>query len=529
MQAATWLFMCVVFLIAAVSDQAMLAGAQEVSLADLMAKAEKGDAPSQFELGRMYASGTGVAKDEAASLAWFQKAAAQGHTKAEVSLGSIYAHGFGVPQDWAESIRYYRLAAAKGDTTAEHNLGLDYAHGHGVELDKAEAARWFRQAADQGHARAQFNLGELYEEGQGVPQSDLEAYLLYTLAGEHENQEHIFGQAKAAEVIAKRTRTEAKLSDQQKAEATKRIATFKALVAVHPRKFGAPGMIGHSRGWWVWKSWNPQTWEAEITFDPPGEVFKVQVLPWVTTYRHLAYGARIDALLPGEKMNMFFDPSAEHRRGYVVHFQDEISQMKGHGHFWKVREVTDANHFTAQVYAGDKPLEEKTHAFEVDPACKKWVAGKLAETFPLKADDQLYMTWVYDGDRRVVKLLTDDASLETLKQLETERINAEIAAEGMAGQIETVGPEQVQFMIYSSYWAQSGKLKPGEKVQLTSTGPGYRPTELRIPATVVSQKNRGMYGSGVNDVVLTLDSAADAQRVRGLIGQVLRLIPGKSE
>jgi hypothetical protein len=503
--------------------------AEEVNLAELTAKAEKGNAESQFQLGRLYASGAGVEKDEAAALAWFQKAAAQGHTKAEVSLGSIYAHGFGVPQDWAESIRYYRLAAAKGDTTAEHNLGLDYAHGHGVELDKAEAARWFRQAAEQGHARAQYNLGELYEEGQGVPQSDLEAFILYTLAGEHENQEHIFGKTKAEELIMKRTRVEKKLSEKEKVEAAKRIATFKAMVAVHPRKFGAPGLIGHSRGWWVWKGWNPETWEAEITSDPPGEIFKVKVLPWVTTYRHLAYGGRVDELLPGEKMNMFFDPSPEHRRGYAVHYQDEISQMHGHGHYWKVRAVADAQHFTAQVYAGDKPLEEKTHDFEIDPACKKWLNGQLSKTFPLKVDDKIYMTWVYDGNRRVVKLLTDKASLETLKKIETERINDEIAAEGMAGQIETVGPEQVQFLVYSSYWFQAGKLRPGQAVQIASTGPGYRPTDLRIPAKVVKFKNRGLYGSGVNDVVLALDEAKDADRLRELIGQVLRLIPSKIE
>ncbi len=499
--------------------------ADEVS--DLTAKAAKGDAMAQYDLGRRFAAGQGVDKDDAQALSWFQKAAAQGHAKAEVSLGSIYAHGFGVPQDWAESIRWYRLAAAQGDTTAQHNLGLDYAHAHGVERNDSEAARWYRKAADQGHARAQFNLGELYESGRGVPQADMDAFILYSLAGEHENQEHIFGKAKAEEVIAKRARTEQKLSPDQRAEAQRRIAALKALIAVHPRKFGAPGFIGKSRGWWVWKSWNPETWEAEVTPDPPGEVIKVRVLPWVTTYRHLAYGARIDELLPGEKMNMFFDADENHRRGYVVHFQDEISQMKGHGHFWKIQYVKEPSHFTAQVFAGDKPLEEKTHDFEIDPGCRNWVDGKLSETFPLKPGDGIYMTWIYQDTRRVVKLLTDDASLETLKIRESKRIAEEIAREGLAGQIDTVFENQAHFLVYSSYWAQSGQLKPGQEVQIAPTGPGFRPTVERIAAKVVSQKNRGMYGSGVNDVMLQLQRKEDGQRLNELSGQVLRLIPAE--
>lgn len=506
----------------------LAASAYSDELSDFMDKATKGDAVSQFELGRRYASGQGVTKDDAQALAWFQKAAAQGHTKAEVSLGSIYAHGFGVPVDWAESIRWYRSAATKGDTTAEHNLGLDYAHGHGVELDHQQAARWFRKAAEQGHARAQFNLGELYEAGQGVPQSNVEAFVLYTLAGEHENQEHIFGKAKADEVIAKRTSTEQKLTPTEREAAGRQIATARALAAVHPRKFGAPGLIGKSRGWWVWKKWNPQTWEAEVTTDPPGEVLKVKVLPWATTYRHQAYGARFDELLPGEKMNMFFDASADHRRGYVVHFQDEISQMKGHGHAWQVRDVTAADKFVAQVYAGDKPLEDKSHPFEIDPACRKWLKGKPADTFPLQPGDRLYMTWVYRDDRRVVLLLADDASLETLKQLETQRINAEIAREGLAGQLETADKDQTQFMVYSTYWAQANQLKPGDAVQLAATGPGYRPLDTtafpRVSAKVVSQKNRGMYGSGVNDVILKLDNTTDAERLIKYEGKILRLI-----
>src|SRR5262245_60751349 len=87
-------------------------------LKELEARAAKGEAAAQFELGRRYTVGEGVTKDHAVALPWYLKAAGQGHAKAQVGLGSAYAHGFGVKQDWAESIRWYRLAAGQGDTTA---------------------------------------------------------------------------------------------------------------------------------------------------------------------------------------------------------------------------------------------------------------------------------------------------------------------------------------------------------------------------------------------------------------------------
>ncbi len=493
--------------------------------ADWLAKGEKGDPAAQSEVGRRYLNGTGVAKDNALALVWFKKAAAQGQVKAEVQLGSIYAHGFGVKQDWAEAIRWFRSAALKGDTTAQHNLGLDYQHGHGVPRDAAEAARWYRKAADQGHARAQYNLGELYESGNGVPQSTLQAHLLYTLASEHENQDYIFGKAKAAEVIVKRNRTETKLTPDERKAFPRKLEAAKALIPLHPRKFGAPGMIGKSRGWYIWQKWNPLTWEAEVTHETPGEVFKVRVLPWATTYRHLAYGARFDAILPGEKINAFFDADENHRRGYLVHFQDEISQMKGHGHFWKILETPEANQFVAQVFAGDKALDDKTHPFEIDPACKKWSAGKEVQSVTLKPGDRVYLTWVLNENRRVVKLIADDASLDVLKKIETQGIGAEIAQEGLAGRIDSVDGPRVHFMVFSSYWAQSNQLKVGQSVRIAGTKAGLRPTDERLAAKVVSLKNRGMYGSGVNDVLLELVDQADADKLRARELEVQRLIP----
>src|SRR5690242_10770403 len=100
-------------------------GFGQADLKELTARAEKGDAQAQFDLGLRLHQGNGVPKDDAAALQWFLKAAAQDNPRAAVQLGSIYAHGFGVKVDWAESIRWYRQAALAGDRVAQHNLGLD--------------------------------------------------------------------------------------------------------------------------------------------------------------------------------------------------------------------------------------------------------------------------------------------------------------------------------------------------------------------------------------------------------------------
>ena len=61
--------------------------------------AERGDAAAQFELGRMYALGLGVGKDNKLSTDWYRKAAESGHVQAQFILGNTYFNGYGIPRD----------------------------------------------------------------------------------------------------------------------------------------------------------------------------------------------------------------------------------------------------------------------------------------------------------------------------------------------------------------------------------------------------------------------------------------------
>ena len=106
-------------------------------LADIRAKAEKGDAQSQYELGRAFGNGSlGVAQDAVEAVKWYRKAAEQGHAQAQYNLGVCYANGQGVAKDEAEAVKWYRKAAEQGTRCAEYNLGVCYRDATGVTNDE---------------------------------------------------------------------------------------------------------------------------------------------------------------------------------------------------------------------------------------------------------------------------------------------------------------------------------------------------------------------------------------------------------
>ncbi len=150
----------------------------------LKAKAEKGDAEAQRNLGWMYAKGQGVAKDEAEAVTWYRKAADQGSANAQLNLGEAYDNGQGVAEDEAEAVKWYRKAADQGNAYAQSILGWRYANGKGVTKDEAEALRWYRKGADQGVAYAQFELGWIYANGRGVGKDEVEAVKWYRKAAD---------------------------------------------------------------------------------------------------------------------------------------------------------------------------------------------------------------------------------------------------------------------------------------------------------------------------------------------------------
>ena len=147
--------------------------------------AQQGNALSQAYLGYMYATGRGVAKDEAEAVKWYRMAAEQGNANGQNNLGAMYERGHGVPQDDQQAVDWYRKAAEQGFAAAQDNLAGMYASGRGVLRDDQQAVDWVRKAAEQGNASAQSNLGFMYRNGRGgLPQDDKQAVDWYRKAAE---------------------------------------------------------------------------------------------------------------------------------------------------------------------------------------------------------------------------------------------------------------------------------------------------------------------------------------------------------
>src|SRR6266700_3157800 len=83
------------------------------------------------------------------AIADLKEVAYAGNVNAQVQLGVIYLTGDGVAKDDAEAVKWLRMAADQGDAESEHNLAVLYTQGQGVPRNLKEAANWMRKAADQ--------------------------------------------------------------------------------------------------------------------------------------------------------------------------------------------------------------------------------------------------------------------------------------------------------------------------------------------------------------------------------------------
>ena len=144
--------------------------------------AEKGHSGALFNLGLMYAKGSGVVKNAEWAALLFRQAAELDHSFAQMNLAVALKAGKGVPQNHAESVVWFRKVAQKGHLGAQFNLAIAYVKGLGVERDPARAAHWFSKAAEGGLNIAQYNLGRAFETGDGVAKNNVLALKWYALA-----------------------------------------------------------------------------------------------------------------------------------------------------------------------------------------------------------------------------------------------------------------------------------------------------------------------------------------------------------
>ena len=82
--------------------------------ADLLSRAEAGDAAAQYEIGRLYERGEQVGRDDFEAVRWFARAAESGSARAALDYGWMLANGYGVTQDEVEAYYWFARAAAAG-------------------------------------------------------------------------------------------------------------------------------------------------------------------------------------------------------------------------------------------------------------------------------------------------------------------------------------------------------------------------------------------------------------------------------
>ncbi|MBW8882546.1 MAG: sel1 repeat family protein, partial [Asticcacaulis sp.] len=128
--------------------------------------ADSGLAEAQYRIGRIYAWGLGVCKNETAAADWLTRAAGQGHILAQQQLGYLYlAQG---QASFAKAKSWFLKAAQAGDAESQYRLGPLVTGDKPTPAQYREAAAWYEKGALQGHIPAMMELCRLNRDGLGV-------------------------------------------------------------------------------------------------------------------------------------------------------------------------------------------------------------------------------------------------------------------------------------------------------------------------------------------------------------------------
>lgn len=179
--------------------QALRSGETEKGIDSLRYAADQGHAGAQWKLGRMYAEGEGVERDDIKAFEYFSQIAnmhaddnpatpeARFASDAFVALGAYYLVGIPhskIRRDPARARDMFAYAASYfGDPDAQYHLARLYIDGDGVARDPRFAARWLGLAAHKGQYQAQAALGGLLFKGdEGIPRQAARGLMWLTLA-----------------------------------------------------------------------------------------------------------------------------------------------------------------------------------------------------------------------------------------------------------------------------------------------------------------------------------------------------------
>jgi TPR repeat protein len=177
----------------------LLAGDPQSSVEALTYAAEGGQPLAQWKLGRMYARGEGVPRDDTKAYSYFERLVESYNeddpdrpdiaaiSNAFVSVGVYCLNGIPnseVKPDPERALEMFQYAATNfGDPDAQYNLARMYMDGAaGLARNNMRAARWLALAAEKGHHPAQALLGHLLFLGEGVPRQRARGLMWLSIA-----------------------------------------------------------------------------------------------------------------------------------------------------------------------------------------------------------------------------------------------------------------------------------------------------------------------------------------------------------
>jgi len=141
---------------------------------------DKGSTSAMVELGVLYGTGAGPARDEAQARKLFERAAEAGNPRGVSNLAAL-GGGAGATDDPARA-RELLSKAAETNAEAQYQLGMMLAEGNGGSRDDAGARALFEKAAAQNHPAALERMGAFSQEGRGGPKDSDAAKAYYQRA-----------------------------------------------------------------------------------------------------------------------------------------------------------------------------------------------------------------------------------------------------------------------------------------------------------------------------------------------------------
>ncbi len=154
-----------------------------------------------WRLGKMYAEGDGVERDDLKAFQYFQqladnhaddnplRPASRMVADAFMAIANYYTTGIpntAVGRNIGYAADLVRHAATYfGDTSAQYQMAMMYIRGEGVEQSGTRAVRWLMLAANEHHVGSQGELGRILWLGEDVPRRPVEGLMWLQIASQN--------------------------------------------------------------------------------------------------------------------------------------------------------------------------------------------------------------------------------------------------------------------------------------------------------------------------------------------------------